>query len=104
MEGPGREFDAGRLAQNIMLAAWARGVGSCIGSLFPTDNENHAKRLLDVPPERSVHTVIALGYPAGTEALRLSSAPANVRSAVREGRKPLTALVSWERYGRHEPA
>ncbi len=102
MEGPGRAFDAGRLAQNIMMAAWADGVGSCIASLFPAENEQRARHLLHVPEERSVHTVIALGYPAGAEALRLRSAPDRVRSEVREGRKPLAALVSWEQYGRHE--
>ncbi len=100
MEGPGREFDAGRLAQSIMMAAWAHGVGSCIASLFPTENERRARQLLHVPDERSVHTVIALGYPAGAEALRLRSAPDTVRSEVRGGRKPLAALVSWEQYGR----
>ncbi len=103
MDGPGREFDAGRLAQNLMLAAWAHGVGSCIASLYPAENERVAKELLGVPAERSVHTVIALGYPAGADARRLESAPPNVRSAVRPGRKPLASLVSWERYGRREP-
>ena len=88
MEGPGRDFDAGRLAQNIMLAAWAYGLGSCIASLFPADNEQRARQLLGVPEGRSLHTVIALGYPAGTEALRLRSAPHTVRSAVPAGRKP----------------
>ena len=100
MEGPGRAFDAGRLAQSIMMAAWAHGVGSCIASLFPAENEQRARQLLHVPEERSVQTVIALGYPAGAEALRLKSAPDMVRSEVRGGRKPLVALVSWEQYGR----
>jgi nitroreductase len=102
MDGPGREFDAGRLAHNIMLAAWAQGVGSCIASIFPADNERRARELLGVPDERSLHTVIALGYPANVEALRLSSAPENVRTAVREGRKPLSMFASWERYGIRE--
>lgn len=103
MEGPGRDFDEGRLAQSIMFAAWAHGVGSCIASLFPAEHQQHARQLLSVPEQRSAHTVIALGYPAGRAALRLSSAPDNVRSAVPEGRKPLAEMVSWERYGRHEP-
>src|SRR5579864_2448116 len=30
MEDGRRQFDEGRLAQNLMLAAWAHGVGSCI--------------------------------------------------------------------------
>jgi nitroreductase len=101
MEGPGRDFDAGRLAQSIMVAAWAYGLGSCIASLFPADNEQRARHLLGVPEGRALHTVIALGYPAGTEALRLRSAPQNVRSAVPAGRRPLAALVSWEQYGHH---
>ena len=104
MDAPRLEFDAGRLAQSIMLAAWAHGVGSCIASLYPAENERLAKALLGVPEERSVHTAIALGYPADADALRLRSAPPHVRSAVRPGRKPLAALVSWERYGRREPA
>lgn len=104
MEGPGREFDAGRLAQSIMLAAWTHGVGSCIASLFPAENQQRARHLLGVPDERSAHTVIALGYPADAEALRLRSAPDNVRSAVPQGRKPHAELVSWEQYGRRDPA
>ena len=102
MEGPGRAFDAGRLAQSIMMAAWAHGVGSCIASIFPAENEQRARQLLHVPEEQSVQTVIALGYPADAQALRLRSAPDTVRSEVRGGRKPLAALVSWEQYGRRE--
>src|SRR5947209_7720168 len=35
MDNGRQQFDEGRLAQNLMLAAWAHGVGSCIGSLSP---------------------------------------------------------------------
>jgi nitroreductase len=100
MESPGQAFDAGRLAQNIMLGAWAHGVGSCIATLAPDDNERRAKELLGVPEGRSMHTAISLGYPADDEARLLRSAPPNTRTAVPTGRKPLAALVSWERYGR----
>ena len=94
-------FDAGRLAQNIMVAAWAHGVGSCIASLFPDENERQAKALLGVPTERSMQTAISLGYPADAAALRLRSAPPGTRATVPTGRKALDELVSWERYGRH---
>lgn len=100
MAGPGGAFDAGRLSQNIMLAAWSHGVGSCIASLYPEENERRARELLGVPDDRRVHTVISLGYPANAEALRLSSAPANVRATVPLGRKPLSAFVSWGRFDR----
>ena len=104
MERATQAFDAGRLAQNIMVAAWGQGVGSCIGSLYPAENELQAKALLGVPAEKSMHTAISLGYPADAGALRLSSAPPRTRAAVPLGRKSLEQLVSWERYGRHHRA
>ncbi len=55
MEGAGAAFDEGRLAQNVMLAAWAHGVGSCIGSIYPEEHEQRARELLGVPKERAVH-------------------------------------------------
>jgi nitroreductase len=104
MESSDAAFDAGRLAQNLMLAAWAHGVGSCIASIYPAENERLAKQILGVPADRSVETAIALGYPADEHARRVTSAPADVRAVVPLGRKPLTAIVSWERYGEHSPA
>lgn len=104
MERPETAFDAGRLAQNLMLAAWAHGVGACIASIYPAENERHAKQVLGVPADRSVETAIALGYPADEQARRVTSAAAHVRAAVPLGRKPLAAIVSWERYGNRSPA
>jgi nitroreductase len=101
MHHAAQAFDAGRLAQNIMVAAWAHGVGSCIASLFPDENERQAKALLEVPTERSLQTAISLGYPADAAARRLRSAPPGTRTAVPTGRKALEELVSWECYGRH---
>jgi nitroreductase len=80
MRGPGLAFDEGRLAQGVMLAAWAHEVGSCIGSIYPEEHERQARELLGVPEDRTVRTAISLGYPAGPEALRLSSSPDEVRA------------------------
>ena len=104
MERATQAFDAGRLAQNIMVAAWAHGVGSCIGSLYPAENEREAKGLLGVPLERSMHTAISLGYPANEAARRVGSAPPRTRAVLTPGRKSLEELVSWERYGRRDRA
>lgn len=101
MRGSGAAFDEGRLAQNLMLAAWAHGVGSCIGSIYPEEHEGRARELLGVPKERAVRTAISLGYPADQKARRLSSAPAEVRVTVPLGRASLEELVSWGRYGQH---
>ena len=98
MNGRGNAFDAGRLAQNIMLAAWAHGVGSCVASLYPEANNKRARHLLGIPPERSIHSAISLGYPADERALRLSADRGGLTS-VPIGRQELSDLVSWERFG-----
>jgi len=103
MESPATAFDAGRLAQQLMLAAWAHGVGSCIASIFPEENEARAKALLGVPDARWVRTAISLGYPADAAARRVSSTPETARVLPAVGRKPLERFVSWERYGQRAP-
>jgi nitroreductase len=98
MDDGNRRFDEGRLAQNVMLAAWAHGVGSCIASIYPEANNKRARELLDIPAERWMHTAISLGYPADERALRLSADRAGL-SGVPIGRRDVADLVSWERFG-----
>jgi nitroreductase len=54
-------FDAGRVAQNMMLAAWNDGVGSC-----PNGIRDAEALAAAVPLEEGeqVHTVLSFGYPA----------------------------------------
>jgi len=86
-------FDEGRLTERIMLAALGRGVGSCIAWFDePEGAIERARRLLGVPPDRTLRTVLALGYP---EDRRVSSA-GNPGPA----RKPVAAFVHDEHYGR----
>jgi nitroreductase len=54
-------FDAGRAAQNMMLAAWAEGVTSCPVTMHRHDD---AARVLGLPPGHRVTWVLAFGYPA----------------------------------------
>jgi nitroreductase len=103
MENGRQQLDEGRLAQNLMLAAWAHGVGSCIGSLYPDDNTRRAMAALDVPADRWLHTALSLGYPADKDALRLSASRGNL-SMVPIGRFSLAELVSWERFGQQQPS
>ncbi|HVS06984.1 MAG TPA: nitroreductase family protein [Candidatus Dormibacteraeota bacterium] len=86
-------MDEGRLMQNLMLAAWAHGVGSCIGSIYP-EHQQRARELLGIPENRYLRTVLSIGYPASPEALRL---PPN--AGIPRGRRPLDDLVSRERLG-----
>ena len=94
-------FDEGRLAERIMLAAWAHGVGSCVATLFPDGNVSAAGELLGLPGGLSARTVVSLGYPADADARFLRSTPL-LSAVVPVGRKSLSELVSWEAYGQRE--
>jgi len=96
-DDPWSGMDEGRLMQNLMLAAWAHGVGSCIGSIFPKGNEQRARELLGIPKDRYLRTMLSIGYPAGPHALRL---PPN--TPIPRGRRPLDEIVSWERFGNRD--
>jgi nitroreductase len=57
----GYEYDAGAAIENMILAAWAEGVGSCW--LISVDKEKvHA--IIGAPPTHKVDAVLAFGYPA----------------------------------------
>jgi nitroreductase len=55
-------YDEGRLAERIMLAAHAHGVGSSIGWVVGPGRDA-ARELLRIPKEKVVRTAISLGYP-----------------------------------------
>lgn len=60
LTNPQARFDAGRSAQNMMVAAWSLGIGSCPNT--PRD-ESALKAALRVPAEAGIPTVLSLGYP-----------------------------------------
>jgi nitroreductase len=80
------EFDAGRCAQNMMLAAWNDGIGSCPAHL----PEGDLARLLDIPNTLFINRVIGFGY---VDPQRV----APPKSVARK-RKPLDELVRWEHW------
>lgn len=53
-------FDAGRAAQNMMLAAWADGVASCPNGVHDPEGLRRAARLA---PDETPVSVLAFGYP-----------------------------------------
>lgn len=83
-ESKGHEFDTGRLAQNLMLAADAIGVASCPVTIH---QEAKAAQVLGLPEGARCHYAVALGY------RRDGARPGRFG-----GRKPLAELVHWERY------
>ncbi len=88
----GGDFDMGRAAQNMMLAAADLGIGSCPVTLH---HEARARRLLGVPDDHGCRWALALGYPhpeleAEHRRARTGWLPA--------GRRPLPDFVHYERY------
>jgi nitroreductase len=81
------EFDSGRCAQNMMLAAWADGVGSCIASMH---REDDTKAVLGVPDPYRLQHLISFGYPLPVTQ--------NLPIVPQRKRKPLAEIVMRERW------
>lgn len=75
--------DGAAATQNMLLAAHAMGLGTCWIGSFDSVWEDQAKRLLGIPGDKRLLSLIALGYPAE----RGSSS-----------RKPLGDMVCYDRY------
>ncbi len=98
VDDPAALFDAGRCAQNMMLAAWAFGVASCPATLHRAEE---AKAFLGVPPDRVLAVALSLGYPHPRGRGPIERAALRILAG--RGRRPLSSLVSWERYGASSP-
>ena len=81
-------FDLGRASQNMILAAWERGIGSVMGTIYDPDK---ARAALGMPSGRAVPWAISFGYPAP------ESDPRD-RPPRKTGRKEFDAVVRWERW------
>lgn len=81
-------FDLGRAAQNMILAAWELGIGSCMATIYEPDR---VRALLRIPAPRAVPWAISFGYPAP------EADPRN-RPPRAAGRKTLDEVMRWERW------
>lgn len=94
LTNPRAVFDGGRTAQNMMLAAWDLGIGSCPNTPM---EEAALKKTLGLSEEMSVPTVLSIGYPApGEPRPRRKADPAQVLARI--NRLPLQELVHRERF------
>ena len=89
-------LDVGRVTQNMMVAAWALGVGSCINTVRP-DAQERMQRALGAPAESVVGAVITFGYPAPGEP-RPNPKARPEKILARVNRLPLRELVRYERF------
>jgi nitroreductase len=89
----GNPFDIGRVAQNVMLAAAALGIGSCPVTLH---HEDTATEVLALPEGFSCRYAIAIGHPFEDGEKRLREAR---RAGGMRGRKPIDDLVHRQHHG-----
>lgn len=80
---PGHAIDAGRVLQDMELAAWDSGVASRLYTGFKKDE---LRRDFNIPPEMEISVVLGFGYPLH-------------KVVGKKDRKPLDELVFVGRYG-----
>jgi nitroreductase len=80
-------WDLGLAAENMMLAAWELGVGSCPVTVYEQET---ARGILGYPPDRHCEYVLSLGYPSDPADLDRDPRPG--------GRRSLAEIVHRERW------
>jgi nitroreductase len=80
------DFDMGQAATTMQLAAWERGIGSCIASMWEPDK---AKAILGLPDGLTCNTAISFGFAA--------KPPAD--QPRKDGRRPFEDVVRFEKWG-----
>ena len=81
-------FDLGRTAQNMILAAWERGIASCMATIYEPEQ---ARAALGIPTGWAVPWAISFGYPH-------PDVDPRTRSPRKTGRKALGEIVRWEKW------
>lgn len=85
-------LDGALCVQNLMLEAWARGLGTCFSAWYPTvpsKIEEQVKDLLNIPKNWIIVTFTPLGFPID-EPERAFRLPAK--------RQPLDELICYEKF------
>ena len=80
-------WDLGRAAQNMMLTAWARGIGSVPATVY---DQPLCRSILGYPDDRHCEYILSFGYPARPGTLD--------RPPRAGGRRALADVVRWQRW------
>jgi nitroreductase len=78
------EQEGAAAIQNMLLAAYALGLGACWISVYGTDCEEKAKQILQIPAEEWLLSLVSIGHPAETP---------------EKGRKGLDEITFSDKYG-----
>jgi len=90
--GVSEAYDEGRVTERILIAAHNLGYGGGVAWYGDDSQQAEAKRILGVPADRTARSIVMIGRPVSAKDPR-----PNPR---RGGRKPLSEIVSYERYSK----
>lgn len=84
-------YDEGRLTERLLTGATLLGYGGGVAWFGDAAQQAEAKRTLGIPEDRTARQIVMIGRPTSTKDPR-PSGPSR-------GRKPLSELVSYDRWG-----
>jgi nitroreductase len=83
-------FDIGRVAQNMVLAAWDLGIVSCPATVH---DQGRVREILGIPSDHHCEYIISFGHPADSATLR-----ATKRSTGRRQLNDVTRFEQWDSF------
>jgi nitroreductase len=89
--GTSQAYDEGRVTERLLIGARMLGLGAGTAWFGGDAEDAEAKRILGIPADRTARSLVAVGY------ARAAKDP--VLDVLPRGRKPLSELVSYERWG-----
>lgn len=91
----GEAYDEGRVTERLLIAAHALGYGGGVAWFGDAAQQAEAKRILEIPAERTARSMVTIGRATSRKDPRPHPRPG--------GRRPLSELVSYERWGQGRP-
>jgi nitroreductase len=88
----GEAYDEGRVTERLLTGATLLGYGGGVAWFGEPSHQAAAKRILGIPEARTARQIVMIGRPASTKDPR--------PTGPRRGRRPLSELVSSERYSK----
>ena len=89
--GTSQAYDEGRVTERLLTGAHMLGLGAGVAWFGGDAEDAEAKRILDIPAGRTARSLVAIGHPTSGRDPILDMLPG--------GRKPLSELVSYDRWG-----
>ncbi|MDP9320561.1 MAG: nitroreductase family protein [Chloroflexota bacterium] len=90
--GTSQAYDEGRVTERLLIGAHMLGLGAGNAWFGGDAEEAEAKRILGIPADRTARSLVGIGHP------RAGKDP--VLDVITRGRKPLSEMVSYERWGK----